>query len=88
MENFRNIREAEGKFYVLQLPEDTLSKIDNVLDSADGIVDAKVVMDELGICKKSLANLIACGKISRDMYTVAVNGVKKFFIRKILGLEK
>ncbi len=61
---------------------------ENEIDKADGLVDAQVVMDELKIGKKTLANLICSGKISRNMYTVAPNGLKKFFIKKILGLEK
>lgn len=61
---------------------------ENEIDKADGLVDAQVVMDELKISKKTLANLICSGKITRKMYTVAPNGLKKFFIKKILGVEK
>lgn len=84
----RKYREQTGKMLVIEVPADTWDEIEKAMDMQDGIVDAKVVMDELGICKKTLANLISCGKIARHMYTVAVNGVKKFHIRKILGLEK
>lgn len=68
--------------------ENILRLQENEVDKMDGLVDARVVMDELGIGKKRLCNLISEGKISRDMYTVAANGVKKFFIKKILGLEE
>lgn len=60
----------------------------NEIDKEDGLVDAKVIMDELGISKKTLSNLVSSGKISKDMYTVAVNGIKKYDFNKIMGVRK
>lgn len=59
----------------------------NEIDKADGLVNENVVLDELGISKKTLKNMISSGKIARHMYTIAVNGLKKFWINKILGKE-
>jgi hypothetical protein len=61
---------------------------ENEIDKADGLVDAKVIMDELRVSKKTLSNMVSAGKITPDMYTVAPNGLKKFFIKKVLGIEK
>ena len=68
--------------------EKLLRMQENELDKADGLVDQQVICDEMHIGKKTLQNLVASGKISSDMYVVLPNGMKKFKIRKILGLEK
>lgn len=88
------IQGSEGKPQVVRIAGDQwkpladLARLQaNEIDKADGLVDAQVVMDELKIGKKTLANMICSGKITRDMYTVAPNGLKKFFIKKILGVE-
>jgi hypothetical protein len=90
-----NNRDDDGNPQVVRIDEKQwgpLQKIlrlqENEIDKQDGLVDAKVVVDELGICKKTLANMISSGKITREMYTVAPNGLKKFYIKKILGVEK
>ncbi len=67
---------------------DRLNKLkEHEIDKEDGWVDAEVVMHELKIGKKRLQNLIATGKISKDMFTICANGLKKFRIKKILGIE-
>lgn len=81
-------RVLTGNTVVLEMPKETAESIEKAMDMSDGLVDANVVMDELHIGKKTLSNMISSGKIRRSMYTVCVNGMKKFFIKKILGLER
>lgn len=85
---FRKYKETQGKTLVVEVPVETWEEIEKALDMKDGLVDAEVVMDELKIGKKTLSNLISSGKIHRGMYTIAVNGLKKFHIWKILGLKR
>lgn len=89
------IRGQDGQPVVVQIDNSQWESVKNLLrlheneiDKQDGLVDERVVMDELKIGKKRLLNMIYSGKITRDMYTVAPNGLKKFFIKKILGVEK
>lgn len=95
MGNFGQISGQEGQPMVVKIDDHQWGAVKNLLrlqeneiDKQDGLVDASVVMDELKIGKKRLLNLIYSGKITPDMYTVAPNGLKKFYIRKILGIEK
>jgi len=60
----------------------------NEIDKADGLVDAQVIMDELHINRRTLANYISNGRITEDMYVESpVNGVKKFYYNKVMGIE-
>lgn len=88
MGRLRKYRERTGKTLVVEMPEDTYEALERACDIMDdGMVDAGVVMHELKIGKKTLANMICCGKITADMYCTAVNGVKKFDLKKILGIR-
>jgi hypothetical protein len=81
-------KETVGNSVLVQLAPEQWDVIEDALDKEDGLVSQEVICKELGICKKTLANLIACGKITRKMYVTAVNGVKKFWYRKIMGIEQ
>jgi hypothetical protein len=71
-----------------EVMEDLITLRKNEIDKEDGLVDPEVLMDEMDCSKKTLQNLVSTGKIKKDMYVVLPNGKKKFFIKKILGLEK
>lgn len=61
---------------------------ENEIDKEDGLVDAKVIMDELGVSKRRLCNMISDGTIPPEMYVVLPNGKKKFFWKKIMRIEQ
>lgn len=84
----RNQREQTSKPLLVKLTEEQWEDVEDALDKFDGYVDAKVIMKELGISKKTLCNLVCSGKISPDMYTEAVNGVRKYDFNKIMGVRK
>jgi hypothetical protein len=88
MGSVRKYREQKGTTQIVELPEVILEKLEHAVDMQDGLVDECVVCDELHITKKTLKNMVSCGAIPRRMYTVAVNGLKKFFIYPILGLKE
>jgi hypothetical protein len=75
-----------GQFRLV--PEKTCLKIEEAVNLSEDLVPASVVLNELSISKKTLRNLIAAGRISRRMYTVAVNGAKFFYNKMILGVKK
>lgn len=81
-----NMRESSGKFYMV--PEKEWEKVEEVVMESEELVDEHIVEQKLHIGKKRLKNMISSGEIPRRMYTVCVNGLKKFKIRKIMGLEK
>lgn len=81
-------RENSGKTQFVEVPVKVWEKIEEAVESNEELVDAVVVQKELHVSKKTLANMISSGKIPRNYYTIAVNGLKKFFNRKILGVEK
>jgi hypothetical protein len=94
MQDFYNIPgfirkhdDKSGKTVLVQLTNDQWEVIEEALDKDDGLVDADVIMKEMKITKKTLSNLISSGKIKRWMYTILPNGLKKFFYRKVMGLE-
>jgi hypothetical protein len=89
MSGLRKIKEVSGKMAIVELPEETLEALDRAIDIMDdGWVDESVVLHELGITKKNLLNLMYRGKITKDMYCVAVNGSRKYDFKKIIGLKK
>lgn len=75
-----------GEFRLV--PERTCEKVEEAIELTEDLVPAQVVMKELGISKKTLRNLIYAGKITRKMFTVAVNGAKFFYNKMILGIQK
>lgn len=96
MDRLEKQRENEGSPVLVRIEEPQWNSMDELIkmreheiDKEDGLVDAEVVMRELKIGKKRLANLLSKGRITPDMYTVSpVNGIKKFRLNKILGIEK
>jgi hypothetical protein len=75
-----------GQFRLV--PENKWERVEQAVNINEDLVPASVVMNELGISKKTLRNLIAAGKISKKMFTVAVNGAKFFYNKMILGVKK
>ncbi len=81
------MQEYSGTMFV-EVPVERWEKIEECVVRDEDLVPETVVMNELGIGKKTLANLMWCGRITRKMYTVAVNGRKFFRNKMILGLKK
>lgn len=84
----RNQREQAGKPVLVKLAEEQWEDVQDALDKADGFVHARVIMKELGITKKTLCNLVCSGKITKDMYAEAANGVRTYDFDKVMGIKK
>lgn len=84
----RNHREQTGKPLLVKISDEQWQCVEDALDKVDGYVDARVIMKELGISKKTLCNMVSSGRISKDMYKEAVNGVRKYDFNKIMGVTK
>lgn len=81
-------RESQGKTLLVEVPIEKWERIETALEIHGDLVEGSVVMRYLKIGKKTLCNLVSCGKIKRHMYKVAVTGVKFFHLQKILGIKK
>ena len=83
----RNKREHEGKTILVPVPEKTWMKIEESIALNQELVEPEVVMRTFHMSKKTLQNNLASGKIPRRDYTIGFNGMKFFFIKKLMGLS-
>jgi hypothetical protein len=85
----RKCREISGKNVLVELPEETLTALEDAIDIMDdGMVEPEVIMRKMHVSKKRLQNMICEKKITPDMYDVARNGFKTFDYVKVMGAIK
>lgn len=69
------------------MPKKTLQIIEESVIMNAEVVDETEVQEIFHISKKTLCNNVSSGKIPRRFYTIAFNGAKFFFLRKLLRLK-
>jgi hypothetical protein len=83
----RKMREISGTNVLVELPDKTLTALEDAIDIMDdGYVDPDVIMRKMHVCKKTLQNMICEKKITPDMYRVARNGLKTFDYIKVMDV--
>jgi hypothetical protein len=86
--NIGNIGEIKGNTLLVTVPENQWNRIESAVIQGEELITEREVLEEFHISKKTLCNYIWSGKIPENYYTVCFNGEKRFYNKKLLGLEK